>query len=54
MYDETIRQEGSRGVLLPRILLEQGIVLGIKVDIGAKPLAGCEGETVREGLDGIA
>jgi len=41
-------------VLLPRILVEQGIVLGIKVDIGAKPLAGCEGETVREGLDGIA
>ena len=53
MYDETIHQRNSRGVLLPDILLEQGIILGIKVDTGAKPLAGAKGETVTEGLDSL-
>src|SRR5258705_3586528 len=38
MYDETIHERNSRGVRLPEILLEQGIIPGIKVDIGAKPL----------------
>lgn len=53
MYDETIRQRGSSGTLLPDILVEQRIIPGIKVDTGAKPLAGSEGETVTEGLDGL-
>src|ERR1700739_1783535 len=53
MYDETIHQRNSRGVPLPDILVEQGIILGIKVDTGAKPLAGAQGETVTEALDGL-
>jgi fructose-bisphosphate aldolase class I len=53
MYDETIHQRNSRGVRLPEILLEEGIIPGIKVDTGAKPLAGAPGETVTEGLDGL-
>jgi len=53
LYDETIRQTGANGVPLPDVLLKQGIIPGIKVDTGAKLLAGSEGETVTEGLDGL-
>jgi len=53
LYDETIRQRGSNGAPLPDILLKRQIIPGIKVDTGAKPLAGSEGETVTEGLDGL-
>ncbi|MBV8361961.1 MAG: fructose-bisphosphate aldolase class I [Deltaproteobacteria bacterium] len=53
MYDETIRQQTSNGKRMVDILLDQGIIPGIKVDTGAKPLAGCEHETVTEGLDGL-
>jgi len=53
MYDETIRQQDSDGRPLPDILAKQGITPGIKVDTGAKPLAGSEGETITEGLDGL-
>jgi fructose-bisphosphate aldolase, class I len=53
MYDETIRQQASNGKRLADVLLNQGIIPGIKVDIGAKPLAGSEDETVTEGLDGL-
>jgi len=53
MYDETIRQHASGGKRLIDVLLNQGIVPGIKVDTGAKPLAGSEQETVTEGLDGL-
>jgi fructose-bisphosphate aldolase class I len=53
MYDETIRQKSSGGVPLAEALAVQGIVPGIKVDTGAKPLAGSPGETVTEGLDGL-
>lgn len=53
MYDETIRQKTSSGAPFPDILLKQGIIPGIKVDTGAKPLAGCESESVTEGLDGL-
>ena len=53
MYDETIRQRDSSGTPLPDVLLREGIIPGIKVDTGAKPLAGSEGETVTEGLDGL-
>jgi fructose-bisphosphate aldolase class I len=51
MYDETIRQKSSTGTPLAQVLSSQGIVPGIKVDTGAKPLAGSSGETVTEGLD---
>ena len=53
LYDETIRQQAGDGTPLVRILEEQGVVPGIKVDIGAKPLAGAPGEVVTEGLDGL-
>jgi fructose-bisphosphate aldolase, class I len=53
MYDETIRQVGSGGDRLGDLLSRVGIAPGIKVDSGAKPLAGCPGETVTEGLDGL-
>jgi fructose-bisphosphate aldolase class I len=53
MYDETIRQKSSRGMPLAEALAVQGVVPGIKVDTGAKALAGCPDETVTEGLDGL-
>jgi len=53
MYDETIRQQSSSGAPLAQALAVQGILPGIKVDTGAKPLAGSPGETVTEGLDGL-
>src|SRR5436309_7895323 len=52
--DETIRQSTSDGVPFPKALAGRGIIPGIKVDKGAKPLAlAAEGETVTEGLDGL-
>ena len=46
LYDETIRQESSDGRPFPKMIAEQGIIPGIKVDTGAKPLALAEGEKV--------
>ena len=53
LYDETLRQKSSSGVPLAEVLTKQGIIPGIKVDTGAKPLAGSPDETVTEGLDGL-
>ena len=53
LYDETIRQESKGGVPLTRLLTDQGILPGIKVDKGAKALAGSSGEKVTEGLDDL-
>jgi fructose-bisphosphate aldolase class I len=53
LFDETIRQNAADGTPLVKVLEGQGIIPGIKVDLGAKPLAGAEGETVTEGLDGL-
>jgi fructose-bisphosphate aldolase, class I len=53
LFDETIRQTTADGTLLVKLLEDQGIIPGIKVDLGAKPLALSEGETVTEGLDGL-
>ena len=53
LQDETIRQKSSAGTPLAQVLATQGILPGIKVDTGAKPLAGSPGETVTEGLDGL-
>jgi fructose-bisphosphate aldolase class I len=53
LFDETFRQSSGDGTPFPRLLEDQGIVPGIKVDSGAKPLAGSEGEKVTEGLDGL-
>src|SRR5215475_11124204 len=53
LYDETIRQKTRDGVAFPAYLDQQGIIPGIKVDTGAKPLANFPGETITEGLDGL-
>ena len=53
LYDETIRQTSSEGPLIPKLLEDLGVIPGIKVDTGAKPLAGSPDETVTEGLDGL-
>ncbi len=53
LYDETIRQQSADGRPFCELLSERGMVPGIKVDTGAKPLAGAEGEKVTEGLDGL-
>jgi fructose-bisphosphate aldolase, class I len=54
LFDETIRQSTSDGVPFPKVLADKGIIPGIKVDKGAKPLAlAADGETVTEGLDGL-
>src|SRR4029078_11617458 len=53
LFDETIRQSGPRGPRFPELLEWKGVIPGIKVDEGAKPLALAEGETVTEGLDGL-
>jgi fructose-bisphosphate aldolase class I len=53
MQDETIRQKNSQGTPLAELLAQQGIMPGIKVDNGAKALAGSPGENITEGLDGL-
>jgi fructose-bisphosphate aldolase, class I len=53
MYDETIRQATDDGTPFAEFLANQSILPGIKVDTGAKPLAGFPDETVTEGLDGL-
>ena len=53
LYDETLRQSSSDGTPFPELLAAKGIIPGIKVDRGAKPLALATGETVTEGLDGL-
>ncbi|MDA8122959.1 MAG: fructose-bisphosphate aldolase class I [Deltaproteobacteria bacterium] len=53
LFDETIHQKASDGAAFPEVLSRQGIIPGIKVDLGAKSLAGFPGEKVTEGLDGL-
>ncbi|MGD1880558.1 MAG: class I fructose-bisphosphate aldolase [Kiloniellaceae bacterium] len=53
LYDETIRQKAADGTSLVKKLTKAGMIPGIKVDMGAKPLAAHPGETVTEGLDGL-
>jgi fructose-bisphosphate aldolase, class I len=53
LFDETIRQRAADGTSFPEALERQGIIPGIKVDQGAKPLALAAGEKVTEGLDGL-
>ena len=53
LCDETIRQQKQDGTSLVRVLTAAGIIPGIKVDAGAKDMAGHSGEKVTEGLDGL-
>src|SRR5438067_3459841 len=52
LYDETIRQSVG-GAPVPKLLADHGVLPGIKVDTGSKPLANAPGEEVTEGLDGL-
>ena len=53
LYEETLRQNGADGTPLVKVLTDQGIIPGIKVDKGGKDLAGSPDEKVTEGLDGL-
>jgi fructose-bisphosphate aldolase class I len=53
LYDETLRQNAKDGTPLVKLITDAGAVPGIKVDMGAKALAGAPGETITEGLDGL-
>jgi fructose-bisphosphate aldolase class I len=53
LYDQTMHQETKAGIPFVKVLLDAGIIPGIKVDAGAKDLAGHPGEKVTEGLDGL-
>jgi fructose-bisphosphate aldolase, class I len=53
LYDETIRQQTKEGTPLIKVLADAGIIPGIKVDTGAKDMAGHPGEKITEGLDGL-
>jgi len=53
LYDETIRQQKKDGTPFLKIITDAGIIPGIKVDAGAKAMAGYPGEKITEGLDGL-
>lgn len=53
LYDETIHQKTGDGIPFVKILNDKGIIPGIKVDTGAKEMAGFSGEKITEGLDGL-
>ena len=53
LYDETIKQETSKKIKIPQLISKMGSAPGIKVDTGAKVLAGSPNEKITEGLDGL-
>ena len=53
LFDETIKQKTTLGLTVPELISKNNAIPGIKVDKGAKPLAGSQDETVTEGLDGL-
>ena len=53
LYDKTIRQKNSNGISIPELIISNGALPGIKVDAGAKSLAGSKEEKITEGLDGL-
>ena len=53
LFDETIRQNAADGTPLVKVLTQQGIIPGIKVDKGTRPLPGSPNELITEGLDGL-
>ncbi len=54
LFEETLTQQSDDGTPLPEVLAKQGIVPGIKVDKGLKPLANAAGDKITQGLDGLA
>ena len=53
LFDETIKQKTTLGTTVPELISKNGAIPSIKVDKGAKPLAGSTDETITEGLDGL-
>ena len=53
LYDETVRQQKKVGTPFVKVITDAGIIPGIKVDTGAKEMAGFPGEKITEGLDGL-
>ena len=53
LFDETIKQKTTLGLTVPELISKHGAIPGIKVDKGAKPMAGSNEETITEGLDGL-
>ena len=53
LYDETLRQNAADGTPLVKLLQDQGVIPGIKVDMSANPLANAPGELITDGLDGL-
>ena len=53
LYDETLRQNGADGTPIVKVLQDQGIIPGIKVDLSTNPLANAPGELITDGLDGL-
>lgn len=53
LYEETLFQKAADGTPFSKMLADKGVIPGIKVDKGAKDLAGADGEKVTEGLDGL-
>ncbi len=53
LFDETIRQQKKDGTSFVKVITDAGIIPGIKVDMGAKSMAGHSGEKITEGLDGL-
>lgn len=53
LFDETLHQAKTDGTAFVTLIQQAGMIPGIKVDLGAKPLAGHPGETITEGLDGL-
>ncbi|MHB1455271.1 MAG: class I fructose-bisphosphate aldolase, partial [Saccharofermentanales bacterium] len=53
LFDETIRQKTKEGIPFVKVITDAGIIPGIKVDAGAKEMAGRPGEKISEGLDGL-
>ncbi|MCO5100362.1 MAG: fructose-bisphosphate aldolase class I [Burkholderiaceae bacterium] len=54
LYEETLGQQAADGTSFPQLLVQRGIVAGVKVDLGKVPLANSLGDEVTEGLDGLA
>ena len=53
LFKETLKQTSSKGLTIPELIKKNGSIPGIKVDKGAKQLAGSQNEKITEGLDGL-